>query len=144
MSRVINVNSPGKIRNQERRTIAEILRQLVEKPELDAEAKDMVATIVYSLRTIYDGVDGSAQAWEKRGYWMKAERFMRDWRWTIEKASDFEDIVRNDAWDLVPEVVVGILPHFNDIGIKRYIRPATAWRGAYERLLAEEPRPLPY
>ena len=76
MSRVINVNNPTKIRNQHRRTIAEILRHLIQKPEMDAEARDMAAMLVYLLRGIQEGIEQSATAWEKRGYWMKAERFL--------------------------------------------------------------------
>ena len=84
MSRIINVNDPTKIRNQNRRSIAEILRRLSQKPDVDAETMDMTATLVYLLREIGEGVQKSAEAWEKRDYWMKAERFIRDWEWVKE------------------------------------------------------------
>ena len=52
MSRVINTNSPTKVRNQCRRTIAEMLRNLSHKPKIDAEAKDMAAMIVLLLLVV--------------------------------------------------------------------------------------------
>ena len=41
MSRIINVNDPTKIRNRNRRSIAEILRRLSQKPEIDAEVVEV-------------------------------------------------------------------------------------------------------
>ncbi|VAW43120.1 hypothetical protein MNBD_CHLOROFLEXI01-1435 [hydrothermal vent metagenome] len=140
MSRIIHVNSPTKIRNRNRRSIAEMLRKLMQKPEIDAEAKDMAAMITLLLWEIADGVEQSAQAWEKRDYWMKAERFMRDWEWSPKIGADLEDVIRNEAWDLVPELMADLYPHFGDIQIKSMTRKATLWQGAHKKLLSEPPR----
>jgi hypothetical protein len=144
MSRVINVNNPTKIRNQHRRTIAEILRRLSEKPAIDAETKDMAAMLVYLLREISAGIEQTVQAWEKRDYWMKAERFLRDWSWTGEMAANVEDIVRNEAWDLLPRLIGELYPRFADIQIKSMTRPAGTWQGAYQKLAAEPPGSSPW
>ncbi|MFQ5399108.1 MAG: hypothetical protein ACE5E7_05860 [Anaerolineae bacterium] len=144
MSRVINLDSPTKIRNRNRRAVAELLRRLSQKPQIDEEARDMAATIVYLLRELNKGVDQTAQAWEKRGYWMKAERFLRQWDWTAEAAANIEDIIRNEAWDLLPGLLVDLFPHFADIQIKMMTRKPTLWRGAYRKLLAETPGKLPF
>ena len=40
MGRVINTNSPGKRRSFHMRTIAEILRRLTQKPDVDDEVRD--------------------------------------------------------------------------------------------------------
>ena len=144
MSRIINVNNPTKIRNRNRRSIAEILRRIGQKPAIDAEAKDMAATLVYLLREINEGVETTVTAWEKRDYWMKAERFMRDWEWAKETAVNIEDIIRHDAWDLLPELLADLFPHFADIKLKTMTRKADVWRGNYNRLMAEEPSELPW
>lgn len=144
MSRVINTNSPTKIRNQCRRTIAEMLRNLSQKPKIDAEAKDMLATVVYALREIWGGVETTAEAWEKRGYWMKSERFIREWEWTREAAANLDDVLRHEAWDLVPQLMVELFPRFGDIELKSMTRKADTWQGAYRRLMAEPPVPLPW
>lgn len=144
MSRIINVNDPTKIRNRNRRSIAEILRHLSQKPDIDTEAKDMVATLVYLLREISEGVEKSAAAWEKRDYWMKAERFMRDWEWTKETAVNIEDVIRHDAWDLLPELMADLFPQFIDIQLKTMTRKSDLWHGNYKRLLEEDPSELPW
>jgi hypothetical protein len=142
MSRVINSNSPTKIRNQNRRTIAEMLHHLVRKSEIDQESKDMVAAIVFALQEIHEGVDQSAQAWEKRGYWMKAERFLREWHWCGEMAANMDDVIRHEAWDLLPELLADLFPRFADIEIKSMTRTAVTWHGAHRRLLNQSPLPI--
>ena len=75
MGRLVTIDGTGTERNRLRRTIAEALRLLAQKAELDDEARDLTALIVFSLRQIAAGVETSAAAWEKRDYYMKAEEF---------------------------------------------------------------------
>jgi hypothetical protein len=144
MSQIININNPSKVRNQNQRTIAEILRRLATKPDLDDEAKDMAAALVFLLREIYAGVDSSAKAWERRGYWMKADRFLREWLWTAEMAANLEDVIRNEAWELLPRLMGDLTPHTSQVQIKSMTRPSSTWQGAYRRLMAEPPSELPW
>lgn len=144
MSRVVHVDSPGKRRNQARRSIAEILRILSRKASIDEETKDMAAMLVYFLQEIKETVDESASAWEKRGYWMKVERFVRDWEWIPAMSADIDDVIRHEAWDLLPELLAELSPHFDDIQIKSLTRKPEAWRGAYRKLMAEPPVKPPY
>jgi hypothetical protein len=144
MSRVINIDNPSKRRNHNRRTIAELLRRLSQKSTMDDEAKDMTATIVLSLQDISAGVEQTTLAWEKRDYWMKAERFVRQWEWTIESAANIEDVIRNDAWDLLPELLADLFPRFGDIQIKTMTRKADTWRGAYSKLMTQPPGESPW
>lgn len=144
MSRVIHVDSPGKRRNQARRSVAEILRYLGRKSVFDDEAKDMAAMLVFLLQEIKATVDESAAAWEKRGYWMKVERFVRDWEWIPEIVANLDDVIRHEAWDLLPELLADLSPHFDDLNIKTMTRKPSDWRGAYARLMAAPPVVAPY
>lgn len=144
MSRVIHVDNPGKRRNAARRSVAEILRYLSRKSAIDDEAKDMSAALVFLLTEIKATVDESAAAWEKRGYWMKVERFVRDFEWIPEAAANLDDIIRHHAWDLLPELLADLSPRFDDINIKTMTRKPTEWRGTYARLLAAPPVATPY
>jgi hypothetical protein len=144
MSRIINLNSPAKIRNRNRRTIAEILRRMSTKPEFDDESKDMSATLVFLLREIHSGVLVSVEAWEKRGYWMKADRFIREWQWTIDTAANLEDVIRNESWDLLPRLLGEMYPHSAGIDLKKMTRPSSTWEGAYRRLIDEPPSESPW
>lgn len=144
MSRVINPNTPGKERNQCRRTIAELLRRMSRKAEIDAEARDMAAAIVYRLRRIDDTVDETTAAWEKRGYWMKADRFRRKWEWARESAANLDDVLRNEAWDLLPGLLAELFPRFADVQVKKMTRPPAHWQGAFQELMKEPPSPPPW
>ncbi|MCO5184011.1 MAG: hypothetical protein M9941_06980 [Anaerolineae bacterium] len=144
MSRVINTNNPTKLRNRNRRTIAEMLWQLSRKDGLDEEAHDMAATVVFNLMEIHDGVMQSAEAWEKRGYWIKAERFISEWAWAQEMAANLDDVLRHEAWDLLPGLLMELFPRFDDIEIKSLTRKPDEWRGAYRRLLDAPPLEMPW
>jgi hypothetical protein len=137
MSRVVKIDGPGKIRSQLMRTAAEVIRLLAQKSQLDDEARDMAALLVYCLHQINSGIDDSALAWEKRDYWVKAEQFRARWAWSGTAAGELEQIVLTDAWEQLPPLIAGLLPHFIDIKIVKLTRNSTLWQGAYERLIRE-------
>ena len=144
MSRVLHSLSPTKIRNQHRRTVAEILRRMMKKQEVDAETKDMASMLVFILLELQEGVEKSVEAWEKRGYWMKAERFLRQWDWTKAAAANLDDVIRHEAWDLIPELMMELVPHFADIDVKSFTRKPSTWQGAHAKLLEKPALDLPY
>lgn len=139
MGRVINTEGPGKTRNQHMRTIAEILRHLSTKPEIDPEAKDMVAHLVYCLRGVYETIEHSAQVWEDRDYWVKAEEFRQAWRWVFKLSGEVEYLVRNDEWNNLPAIMATLFQHVGDIKVAKLTRSSDTWAGAYEKLRAETP-----
>ncbi len=136
MSRVVTVDSVGSQRQRLRRTIAEALRRLMAKRELDEEARDLAALIVFSLREIDEGVEQTATAWEKRDYYIKADRFRQEWLWVGPAADEIERILRRQAWDRLPAALARLLSHFSDITINRMVRTEKLWQGCYRRLLA--------
>lgn len=143
LSRVINLNSPGKVRNRNMRTIAEIIRRAGGKATIDAETQDMTAALVFLLRDVHESAMVTVEAWEKRGYWLKADRFIREWEWSAEMAANLEDVIRHEAWDLMPRLLAGLIPHTANIQVKNMTRSPDIWRGAYQKLIAEPPKKLP-
>lgn len=140
MSRVINTNSPQKRRNHHMRTVAEILRRLGQKPDVDGEVKDMVAEIVFCLRDVDATIAESVDAWEKRKYWKKADDFQEKWWWASQYAQIVEKFVRDDQWDDLPALMIKLFPHFSDIEINKMMRDEQDWLGSYEKLMAEPPK----
>ena len=140
MGRVISTESPGKIRSQHRRTIAEALRRLSQKPQLDDEARDLAALIVFSLHGIADTVDQAIEAWEKRDYYLKAERFREQWRWLEPMTDELSAIVGapdEGKWDDLPVVLARLMPYFADVKVKQMTRKPSLWEGAYARFREE-------
>jgi len=135
VARVINTNSPGKRRNAHMRTIAEILRHLSQQREVSQQTKDMVAMLVFCLRGVEQTVEESIVAWEKRGYWKKADDFQQKWWWSSLMADSIEKLLRDGSWDEIPETMIKLYPHFANIQINRMTRDPADWHGAYIRLM---------
>jgi hypothetical protein len=135
LSRIIAVDSVGQERHRLRRTIAESLRRLAGKQTFDEESKDLAALIVFSLRRLEEGVDRTATAWEKRDYYLKADRFRLQWEWVEETAYALESALLLGQLDQVPEILVTMFPQFNDITVARYTRSPDLWEGCYQRLV---------
>lgn len=119
------------------RTIAEILRHLSQQGDVNPQAKDMIAMLVYCLRGIDGTVEESISAWEKRGYWKKADDFQQKWWWSPLMADAIENILRAGDWDSLPETLMKLYPHFADIQINRMTRDPADWAGAYSKLIGD-------
>jgi hypothetical protein len=135
MSRIVNTADPGKQRGQLRRTIAEVLRHLMFKRELDEEAKDLAAALVLALRDIAATVEVTTAAWEKRDYFLKADRFRLEWEWVTPAAQRLEAIIRQERWEKLPQELASLAPRFGDIRIAKMTRPVSAWKASYRLLL---------
>lgn len=137
MGRVVNPNSTGKVRNQMMRTAAEMLRHLSQKQALDEEARDMTALLVYCLRTVDEGIESSAEVWENRDYWLKADQLRERWGWSGHAAAQLEQMIRDDSWEALPGVMADLAEHFADIRVTKMTRSPDTWTGAYDRLIDE-------
>jgi hypothetical protein len=135
MSRIIHTQRPGKIRNQHRRTAAEALRRLSQKPQLDDEAKDLAALIVFSLHGIAGTVEQTIEAWEKRDYYVKAERFRQEWHWLDRITDELSAVIYQNQWDQLPAILARLAPRFADVKIKQLTRKPAVWQGAYEKFM---------
>jgi hypothetical protein len=138
VGRVINNNTPGKHRSAMMRTIAEILRRLGQQNgEVSDDVRDMTAMIVFCLREIDTSIIETIKAWEKRGYWQKADKFQLEWMWSEQYALKLEKLIREENWSNLPEVMMKLFPHFADIEINKMTRNPSDWEGAYDRLIEE-------
>ncbi len=135
MGRVIKTASTGKTRRYLRRTIAEILRRLSQKSTVDDDVKNMVAMIVFCLLEIDEGIQSSARSWEKRDYWIKADKFRHEWQWVNDMADELTDIIVEDEWNRFPDAMMKLIPYFTDISVARLTRSPDMWADAYNRLL---------
>jgi hypothetical protein len=137
MSRIISTQGPGKIRSQHRRTIAEALRRLSLKQRMDDEAKDLSALIVFCLHRIAETVEQTTDAWDKRNYYLKADRFREEWRWVEPMTDQLSAVIYEERWNQLPEVLVQLMPYFSDVTVKKMTRKPSLWKGAYEKFMQE-------
>jgi hypothetical protein len=104
---------------------------------MDEDTRDMVAMLIYCLRGIANGIDDSAQAWEKRDYWVKAEQFRVRWAWAGRAADQLTTLTLSQTWEQLPTLLISLLPHFTEIKIGKLTRNPEMWQGAYQRLMEQ-------
>ncbi len=137
MSRIINIESVGKQRTQLTKAVALALRELSRQTSTGTEAQDLAAFIAIALETIAAGIDSSVAAWEKRGYWVKADRFRMDWAWAAPMASQMDAAVKAGDWPNIALLAARIASHLGRVLVSDHHRLGKPWRGAFERMKAE-------
>jgi len=137
MGRLIQTDSTSAERQRLRRTIAEALNRLMAKRELDDEARDLAALIVFALREVAAGVERSATVWDKRHYYIKADRLRDDWSWAERSAERMARLITVGDWVRLPVVLADLAPRFADVSVVKLTRTPVLWRGAYRRLVEE-------
>lgn len=135
MSRVINPNSAGKERASLRKGIALAIRSLALSTDIDNESRDIVAFIILGLDAIAATVENTVVAWEKRDYWVKADKFRAEWSWAGTLAALLREALLKDDWDSVPKVASQIAWRLSDVTISPKHRLDRPWQGAYQRLI---------
>lgn len=134
MSRVINPDSAGKDRARLSKAIVLAVRELAKQTEVTQEAKDIAAFISLALKTISEGIDSSVAAWEKRDYWVKADRFRMEWMWAGQYAEKMKSAVQSDDWGSVAMLSAQIAQKFGKVVIAQNHRLGRPWAGAYRQM----------
>ena len=134
MSPIINPESAGKERTHLTKAIVLAVRELAKQTDITNDAKDVAAFIALALKSISEGIDISVAAWEKRGYWVKADRFRMDWLWTGQYAERMKTAILADDWASVAMLMPQIAQKFNKINVSENHRLGKPWVGAYGRL----------
>ena len=134
MSPIINPESAGKERTQLTKGIVLAVRELARQTEITDQAKDLAAFIALALKSISDGIDVSVAAWEKRGYWVKADRFRMEWLWTGQAADKMKSAILADDWGTIAMLLPQIAQKFGKIMVSENHRLGKPWVGAYGQL----------
>ena len=134
MSRVINPDSVGKLRTQLIKGIVLSIRELARQTGTGAETRDLAAFIALALKSISDGIDVSVTAWEKRDYWIKADKFRMEWMWTGSTAEKMRNAVLSDDWATVAVLSAQIAQKFNKIQVSENHRLGRPWVGSFNQL----------
>ena len=135
MGRLINPESSGKYRKLLQRSVVLALRELTLQEAVSDSTRDLAAYVVLSLQAIANTIDVSVEAWEKRGYWLKADKFRLEWAWAEKYGRAMEQaLVRND-WETVAITAAQIAQKLNGVSLPRRHRMGTPWEGAWKKLM---------
>jgi len=134
MSRVINPDSAGNERTRLTKAIIITIRELAKQTEPNAEARDQAAFIALALQAIADGIDVSVAAWEKRDYWVKADRFRMDWFWAGQMGEKMKSAILENDWTSVALLSAQIAEKLNKVKVSDNHRMGKPWLGAWKQL----------
>ncbi len=137
MGNLINPDNAGKRRDRYAKATVLAMRELVNKKKVDDEVRDLTAFIVLTLHQIDETIDETCRAWEKRDYWIKADRFRNDWLWTQTAAAKLQQAVLENKWNLMPAVVKDMAKHLQNVTVPKRDW-GTPWTGAYAVLLEKQ------
>jgi len=135
MSRVINPDSVGKQRTQLSKAIVLAVRELARQKDVTDQTRDLAAFIAIALQIISDGIDVSVTAWEKRDYWVKADKFRMEWAWSGQIAEKMRISVLSDDWATVAMLSAQIAQKLTKVQVSENHRLGKPWVGAYKELM---------
>ena len=135
MGRIIKTGSAGKDRLLLEKGIVVAIRELVKQSNMDKTTYDLVAYIALSLLGIGNTVDDSVTAWEKRGYWVKADRYRMEWNWTSNSGESLLDALQKGDWENVAKLITQISQKMSKVKVSHRNRLGSPWIGAWDRLI---------
>ena len=100
----------------------------------DSVTYDLGAYICLALLAIHETVDQSVTAWEKRGYWLKADRFRLQWEWSERESVMMKNALLSEDWPKVALVAASVAEKLSDVEVSSRHRLGTPWIGAWDRL----------
>ena len=134
MGRVIQIDGVGKERQQLVRSVVLALRGLMQQDKPGVQARDQAAYISLALAEISRTIDTSVAAWEKRGYWLKADRFRLEWAWSERFSKEMRQAVIQEDWARVATTAAAIAEKVRTVKRPERHRLGTPWVGAWDKL----------
>ena len=135
MSRVIQTDGVGKRRRRLLQMLGKALRELMVQTSPDARTLALAAYIAELLGAVAATIEETTVPWEKRGYWVKADRFRMEWRWAGQSKKAMEEAVLAQDWDEIARVAAQVFGHIGHVQIPKRVALPKGWESAYQRLL---------
>lgn len=97
------------------------------------EQRDILTYLHSLLEEINQTVYQTIEAWEKRGYWVKADRFRMEWSWVERAIADLSIALEANDLTTAPATLALVAQNLSDV--KPYVKDSQAkpWRGSWER-----------
>lgn len=110
------------------------LRTLASLPAADeGEARDLLAFLHLALSEVQESVEATAAAWEKRDYWLKADRFRAEWRWAGAIARRLDQALRSADLGAGMAVAAELASPLSSVAIPARLTGSRPWEGAWRR-----------
>jgi hypothetical protein len=134
LSRIIKTETVGKERNRLLKGIVISIRELMKQSKPDEATRDLSAFIALALEAVAATIERTVTPWEKRDYWLKADRFRREWAWAEEFGQKMREAVLAEDWSVVAGLAAQVGEKLNHIEVSPRHRMGTPWVGSWEKL----------
>jgi len=138
VSRIVSGESPVTLRNRLSKAIVLAIRELMQQKQPNDQSKDLAAFIILSLESITGSINKTVIAWEKRDYWLKADKFRMEWAWTESLGKALQKSLTDESWEEIGKISIKIGEKFHNIRVSNSHRMGKPWSGAYEILKEKE------
>ena len=140
MSRVINPDSAGKVRTRMTRAVALAVRELAKTDPTKNdgqlnEARDLAAFIALALESVAETIEASVIPWEKRNYWVKADKFRMEWAWASQLASQMREAALAEDWEKIAQIAMQVAVKLHKIKISDKHRMGRPWQGSWKKIV---------
>jgi hypothetical protein len=130
LGRYINNETGGKERNRLTKAIVVSIRELMKQQQPDNTSRDLAAFIAIALLQVHTTIDESVAAWEKKDYWVKADRYRLEWDWTLSMGNKMKQAVLKEDWAVIALTSAQVAQKLNTIKVSDKHRLGTPWVGA--------------
>ena len=110
------------------------LREFTAQNEVSDHTRDMAAFIVLALNVVSETIEQSVSAWEKRGYWLKADRFRLQWAWTESCSQRMHKALLDDDWAEIAMTAARIAEKSANVKLPKRHKLGTPWVGSWKEL----------
>jgi hypothetical protein len=114
------------------------LRELMKQQGTDELTKDLAAFVAISLEEINGTIEASVGAWEKRGYWVKADKFRLEWEWAGQYGRTMAAALLKEDWATVAMTSAKVAQKLGKVTVPVHHRLGTPWVGAWKKLKADQ------
>jgi hypothetical protein len=137
MARIVRPDSPARARTSLVAAVRAALADLdtVREP---ADVRDRLAYAGLALRELERSTERTAEAWERRGYWVKVDQFRREWSWAGQGAAQIlEPLLRGDLEGALDGAAASRLRLPEAAGVDAPKASGIRWAGAFARLTSD-------
>jgi sensor domain CHASE-containing protein len=136
VSRLIKTGSAGKDRQLLEKGITLAIRELAAQEGLDNTTLDLLAYISLSLLAVGETIEQSVAAWEKRDYWIKADRYRMEWSWAGNWGQAMKDAIIREDWASVAKITAQVTAKMSKVKVAQRNRLGKPWVGSYQKLVS--------
>jgi len=133
MARVINRNNYSNQRSSYLRFISSALNEIEKGNISDEMIKDIWTFIYLTLIEIQKSIQNTIRPWEKRGYWVKVEKFRAEWIWLEPALNMIKKKINAQDWEALKsdgktlKMICRDYPPYQRMTIKE------PWKGAWKK-----------